>query len=112
MEATTARSYSSGFDSLVKFCEARGLLAMPVDAVTLGAWMVSKSNKRGPNDEEKQISPGTLKKYMSGIRWNHIVNGHAWPFKGDAWLALVKNSIAKEFPRKQFLKIPMSIHLL
>ena len=112
MEATTARSYSSGFDSLAKFCETRGLLAMPVDAVTLGAWMVSKSNKRGPNDEEKQISPGTLKKYMSGIRWNHIVNGHAWPFKCDAWLALVKNSIAKEFPRKQFLKIPMSIQLL
>ena len=112
MEATTARSYSSGFDSLVKFCKTRGLIAMPVDAVTLGAWMVSKSNKRGPNDEEKQISPATLKKYMSGIRWNHIVNGHAWPFKSDAWLALVKNSIAKEFPRKQFLKIPMSVQLL
>ena len=88
------------------------MVAMPVDAVTLGAWMVSKTNKRGPNDEEKQISPGSLKKYMSGIRWNHIVNGHPWPFKGDAWLALVKNSIAKEFPRKQFLKIPMSIQLL
>ena len=50
METTTARSYSSGFDSLVRFCEERGMVAMPVDAVTLGAWMVSKTNKRGPND--------------------------------------------------------------
>ena len=112
VESGTARSYSSGFDSLLRFCEARGLVAMPVDAVTLGAWMVSKSNKRGCGDEERQISPGTLKKYMSGVRWHHIVNGHAWPFNCDAWLALVKNSIAKEFPRKQFLKIPMSIQLL
>ena len=85
---------------------------MPVDAVTLGAWLVFKSETRGPERVDKQVTPGTLKKYMSGIRWQHIVNGHSWPFGGDAWLKLVKASVAKEFPRKQFLKIPMSVQLL
>ena len=37
---------------------------------------------------------------------------HPWPFKGDDWLGLVKKSIAKKFPTKQFLKVPMSIKLL
>ena len=53
---------------------------MPVDAVTLGAWLVFKSEARGPERADKQITPGSLKKYLSGIRWHHILNGHAWPF--------------------------------
>ena len=85
---------------------------MPVDAVTLGAWLVFKSEARGPERADRQITPGSLKKYLSGIRWHHIVNGHAWPFGGDAWLKLVKNSVAKEFPTKRFLKVPMSFQLL
>ena len=76
---------------------------MPVDAVTLGAWLVFKSEARGPERVDKQVTPGTLKKYLSGIRWQHIVNGHKWPFGGDAWLKLVRASIAKEFPTKIFV---------
>ena len=85
---------------------------MPVDAVTLGAWLVFKSEARGPERVDKQVTPGTLKKYLSGIRWQHIVNGHKWPFGGDAWLKLVRASIAKEFPTRRFLKVPMSVQLL
>jgi hypothetical protein len=85
---------------------------MPVDAVTLGAWLVYKSEARGPERADKQVTPGTLKKYLSGIRWQHIANGHKWPFGGDAWLKLVKASVAKEFPTKRFLKVPMSVQLL
>ena len=85
---------------------------MPVDAVTLGAWLVFKSESRGPDRIDKQVTPGTLKKYLSGIRWQHIINGHSWPFGGDAWLKLVKASVAKEFPAKRFLKIPISVQLL
>ena len=62
----TARSYSSGFASLSSFCDERGLTAMPVDAVTLGAWLVFKSEARGPERADKQITPVSLKKYLSG----------------------------------------------
>ena len=102
----TKRSYSAGFNSLLKFCENNHLPALPVDGITLGAWLVFETSKPKPTH------PKSLKKYLSGVRWHHLVNGHPWPFKGDDWLGLVKKSIAKKFPTKQFLKVPMSIKLL
>ena len=78
-----------------------------MDGITLGAWLVFETSKK-----PKPTHPKSLKKYLSGVRWHHLVNGHPWPFRGDDWLGLVKKSLAKKFPSKQFLKVPISIKLL
>ena len=106
VEPGTKKSYSSGFNSLKRFCEGRGLPYLPTDRVTLGAWLHFEATKGKPTKLK------SLKKYMSGIRWEHIVNGFTWPFSGDAWLKLVTQSIGKEFPEVPFFKVPFTEHLL
>ena len=102
----TAKSYSSGFNSLKRFCVDRGLPCLPTDRVTLGAWLHHEASK------DKPTKLKSLRKYMSGIRWEHIVNGLPWSFSGDAWLKLVTQSIGKEFPDTPFFKVPFTEHLL
>ena len=106
IETTTARSYRSGFNSLKNFCDARGLTAVPTDKVTLGAWLHFEAAKPKPTKLK------SLKKYMSGVRWEHVVNGHPWPFSDDDWLKLVKQSIAKALPESPFYKVPITEHLV
>ena len=106
VESTTARSYKSGFNSLKRFCESRSLLALPTDKVTLGAWLHFEASKPKPTKLK------SLKKYMSGVRWMHIVNGYPWPFSDDEWLKLIKQSIAKASPESPFYKVPITEHLV
>ena len=106
MAAGTARTYSAGFNSLRQFAEPRGLPCLPTDKVTLGAWFHHEVSKAKP------IKMASLKKYMSGVRWEHLVNGFTWPFAGDEWLELVKKSIRREFPTAPFLKVPFTEHLI
>lgn len=106
IESTTARSYRSGFNSLKRFCDSRSLSALPTDKVTLGAWLHFEASKPKPTKLK------SLKKYMSGVRWEHVVNGHPWPFSDDDWLKLVKQSIAKASPESPFYKVPITEHLV
>ena len=106
IETTTAKSYRSGFNSLKRFCDARGLPAVPTDRVTLGAWLHFEASKPKPTKLK------SLKKYMSGVRYEHVVNGHPWPFSDDDWLKLVKQSIAKALPESPFYKVPITEHLV
>ena len=104
--AGTVRTYSSGFNSLKQFAAPLGLPFLPTDKVTLGAWLHHEVSKSKPT------KMASLKKYMSGVRWEHLVNGLSWDFAGDEWLELVKHSIRKDFPATPFLKVPMTEHLL
>ena len=96
--AGTARTYSSGFNSLKRFAAPRGLPFLPTDKVTLGAWLHHEVSKSKPT------KIASLMKYVSGIRWEHLVSGLDWAFAGDEWLELVKQSIRKDFPATPFLK--------
>ena len=102
----TARTYSSGFNSLRQFAEPLGLPFLPTDKVTLGAWFHHEVTKSKPT------KMASLRKYMSGVRWEHLVNGFDWTFAGDEWLELIKHSIRKEFPTTPFLKVPFTEHLI
>jgi hypothetical protein len=102
----TAKTYSSGFNSLKRFAEPLGLPFLPTDKVTLGAWFHHEVTKSKPT------KMASLRKYMAGVRWEHLVNGFDWIFAGDEWLELVKHSIRKEFPTTPFLKVPFTEHLI
>ena len=103
----TLSSYNSGFNSLVSFCRSVGQPAMPVRNTILVAFMHHLSHKRDP------VKPSTIKKYLSGIRFMHIVNGFPWSLSDDPLVLLGKRAIAKRFPEAtQRLKIPISIGML
>ena len=104
---STLSSYSSGFNSLLAFCQSIGQPAMPVRNTILVAFMHHLSHKRN------QVKPSTIRKYLSGIRFMHIINGFPWSLSDDPLVLLGKKAIAKRFPEvTQRLKIPISIGML
>ena len=104
---STLSSYSSGFNSLLAFCQSIGQPAMPVRTTILVAFMHHLSHKRN------QVKPSTIRKYLSGIRFMHIINGFPWSLSDDPLVLLGKKAIAKRFPEAtQRLKIPISIGML
>ena len=67
-------TYKCGFDSLTEFCSlssstSHKLSALPVDAITLCAWMMYKA---------QSIKVKSVVKYICGIRFAHILEGHEW----------------------------------
>ena len=105
--AGTFASYNTGFSSLSSFCSTVGQLAMPVRNVILIAWMHHLTHKPSP------VKPSTLKKYISGIRFMHIINGFTWSLSDDPLVVLAKRALAKRFPEaNQRLKVPISIGML
>ena len=103
----TLTGYNSGFKSLCDFCAPLGLLALPASVVTLVAWMHHLTHKPRP------VKPMSIKKYLSGIRFFHIINGHAWTMSDDPVLHMAKRALAKRFPEApQRLKVPISVGLL
>lgn len=104
---STLSSYSSGFNSLLSFCQSIGQPAMPVRNTILVAFMHHLSHKRN------RVKPSTIRKYLSGIRFMHIINGFPWSLSDDPLVLLGKKAIAKRFPEEtQRLKIPISIGML
>ena len=105
--AGTFASYSTGFSSLSSFCATVGQPAMPVRNVILIAWMHQLTHKPSP------VKPSTLKKYISGIRFMHIINGFTWSLSDDPLVLLAKRALAKRFPEAtQRLKVPISVGML
>ena len=105
--AGTFASYNTGFSSLSSFCSTVGQPAMPVRNVVLIAWMHQLTHKPSP------VKPSTLKKYISGIRFMHIINGFTWSLSDDPLVLLAKRALAKRFPEaNQRLKVPISIGML
>ena len=103
----TLTGYNSGFRSLCEFCAPLGLLALPASSVTLVAWMHHLTHKPKP------VKPKSVKKYLSGVRFFHITNGHAWTMSDDPVLHMAKRALARRFPEApQRLKVPISVGLL
>ena len=103
----TLTGYNSGFKSLCDFCAPPGLLALPASVVTLVAWMHHLTHKPRP------VKPMSIKKYLSGIRFFHVINGHTWTMSDDPVLHMAKRALAKRFPEApQRLKVPISVGLL
>ena len=103
----TLAGYNSGFKSLSEFCEPLGLVALPASTITLVAWMHHLTHKSPP------VKPKSVKKYLSGVRFFHVLNGFGWPAADDPILLMAKRSLAKRFPEApQRLKVPISVSLL
>ncbi len=103
----TLTGYNSGFKSLCDFCAPLGLVALPASCVTLVAWMHFLTHKPKP------VKLKSIKKYLSGIRFFHIVNGFAWTMSEDPVLHMAKRALARHFPEvPQRLKVPISVGLL
>ena len=97
-------TYSCGFKSLTEFCKLKKLSFLPVDAVTLCAWMSVKC---------KSVKVKSVIKYVCGIRFAHILEGLEWNLSSDPLVTLTISSLKKKYPTSDILqKIPLSLTML
>jgi hypothetical protein len=66
--ASTRRAYRSDYLIFNKWCEARGLSALPVAPAALAAFLASEA-RRG-------IKASTIERRATGIRYAHLIAGH------------------------------------
>ena len=100
----TRSTYRSGFASLVEFCETRGLCSLPVDAVTLAGWMMERC---------KSVKVKSVLKYVSGIRFAHIMQGLEWKLSEHPLIQATIASLKKSNPTSSILqKVPLSLELI
>ena len=76
----TAATYGSAFGQLRHFCTTRGLQFLPVDSVTLCAWLTFKA--------DQGVKAKSLSKYVSGVRHAHLLCLGLWPLSGDLLVPL------------------------
>ena len=101
---TSASTYSCGFKSLVAFCKPKKLCSMPVTAVTLCAWMAVKC---------REVKVKSVIKYVCGIRFAHILEGHEWVLSTHPLVKMTITSLRKKYPTSSILqKIPLSLSML
>ena len=97
-------TYSCGFKSLTEFCKLKKLSYLPVDAVTLCAWMSVKC---------KTVKVKSVIKYVCGIRFAHILEGLEWNLSSDPLVTLTISSLKKKYPTSDILqKVPLSLSML
>jgi hypothetical protein len=97
-------TYSCGFKSLTEFCKLKKLCYLPVDAVTLCAWMSVKC---------KTVKVKSVIKYVCGIRFAHILEGLEWSLSSDPLVTLTISSLKKKYPTSDILqKVPLSLSIL
>jgi hypothetical protein len=97
-------SYLCGFNSLKAFCKQKKLSALPVDAITLCAWMLDKA---------KSIKVRSVIKYMCGIRFAHILEGFPWTLTDNPLVQTAIKSLKKRYPTSNILqKVPLSLPML
>jgi hypothetical protein len=97
-------SYLCGYNSLSVFCKTKKLCAMPVDAITLCAWMLEKA---------KTIKVRSVIKYMCGIRFAHILEGYEWTLTNHALVQTAIKSLKKRYPTSNIMqKVPLSLDML
>ena len=100
----SSSTYSCGFKSLTEFCKLKKLSFLPVDAVTLCAWMAVKC---------KSVKVKSVIKYICGIRFAHILEGLEWNLSSDPLVTLTISSLKKKYPTSNVLqKIPLSLTIL
>ena len=81
----TKSTYASAFSQLVHFCAARGMQPLPVDSVTLAAWLSSKA--------DQGVKAKSLSKYVSGIRHANILHLGRWNLHEDPIVAMALRSV-------------------
>ena len=97
-------TYRCGFDSLVDFCAKMSLCALPVDAITLCAWMMFKA---------KTIKVKSVVKYVCGIRYVHTLEGFEWSLSNHPFIQRAITSLKMRYPTTSIMqKIPLSLHML
>ena len=97
-------TYKCGFDSLVEFCKKSNLCALPVDAITLCAWMMFKA---------KTIKVKSIVKYICGIRYAHTLEGFEWSLSNHPLIQRAIRSLTIRYPTSSVMqKIPLSLHML
>ena len=100
----TRSTYHCGFESLKEFCLPLNLSFLPVDAVTLSAWMMERC---------KTIKVKSVVKYVCGIRFAHIMEGLAWNLSDNPLLQTTIASLKKSYPVSSTMqKVPLSLSLL
>ena len=100
----TLSTYRCGFASLVDFCNTRKLSALPVDAITLAAWMLHKC---------KSVKVKSVVKYLCGIRFAHIMEGLEWRLSDNPLIQTTISSLMKRYPSSRALqKVPLSLSLI
>ena len=98
------KTYECGFRDLESFCARRGLCAMPVDAVTLSAWMMEKA---------KSCKVRSVIKYASGVRSAHILAGLPWTLSDNPIVQAAITALKKQYPSSNVLqKVPLSFSML
>jgi hypothetical protein len=101
----TAATYGSAFGQLRHFCTTRGLQFLPVDSVTLCAWLTFKA--------DQGVKTKSLSKYVSGVRHAHLLCLGLWPLSGDLLVPLTLRAAGARAPssdRRQ--KAPLSLDTL
>ena len=105
VQPTTLRTYRCGFNSLLSFCDARGLRAIPVDAITLCAWLTSLKCRH--------LKPKSVSKYLAGVRHFHLLQGSPWLLKSDPLVTMTLNALRSLNPTSDLrLKVPLTFDLL
>ena len=101
---STRGTYQCGFASLSDFCRRVHLCAMPVDAITLAAWMMEKC---------KTVKVKSVEKYVCGIRFAHIMEGHDWKLSDHPLIQKTLAGLKKQYPSSNTLqKVPLSLPLV
>ena len=72
LASSSLRTYQSGGDRYVKFCQSRKFVCMPVDETVLCSFMACLAYKR--------LKHPTIKTHLSGVRYQQIRSGLRDPF--------------------------------
>ena len=100
----TRSTYHCGFESLKEFCRPLGLSFLPVDAITLAAWMMERC---------RSIKVKSVVKYVCGIRFAHIMEGLEWKLSDNPLLQTTIAGLKKLYPVSSVMqKVPLSLSLL
>jgi len=104
VDPKTRGTYTSGFRSLLRFAQPRGLPCLPTDEVTLAAWAESVC--------PSSLTPDSVVKYCSGIRKYHIESGVPWVAAGTLFKMALR-ALFKRYPRaERGLKVPLTLQLI
>jgi len=98
----TAATYASAFSQLSLFCEARSVSFLPVDRISLAAWLTFKASQG--------VKAKSLSKYVSGIRHAHLMRLGVWHLDGDSLISLTLRAAGTRAPSSDKLqKAPLSL---
>jgi hypothetical protein len=97
----TAATYLNAFSQLQVFCSARGLPFLPTDSISLCAWLAFKA--------DSGVKAKSLGKYVSGVRYAHLLYLGVWHLVDDALVALtLRGASARNPSANKRQKVPLS----